>query len=279
MKRLLKARGYKARAGYTIVEVMIVFAVTGGLFVSAAVLLTGRQATTEAVQAVRDYESKIQSVASDVLSGYYPGGYKCTFVSGTGVKVSTITATAGTNYGCVSLGKVVAVNSSSANVITVIGQQYAGASQIDASTIAEASPIAVALDSLNRSQVDVTEQYTHLYGLEVTKIKSLNTGTSTIGAFGFITSLGGGVSTGSPVSGSRSVQLYTVNTSSLSDSLQNSADKINTRTPESFTREPDGILICMKTGNGKKASITVGDKNTNTNTFIKIDTGVGTDCD
>jgi hypothetical protein len=231
------------------------------------------------VQAVRDYESKIQSVASDVLSGYYPGGYKCTFVSGTGVKVSTTTTAAGTNYGCVSLGKVVAVSSSSANVITIIGQQYKDATQIDASTIAEAGPIAVALDSLSRSQVDVTELYAHLYGLEVTKIKSLTTSTSTIGAFGFITSLGGGVSTGSPVSGSRSVQLYTINTSSLSDSLQNSADKINERSPESFIREPNGILICMKTGNGKKASITVGDKNTNTNTYVLIDTGVGTDCD
>ena len=61
-------------AGYTILEVMIVMTVTGALFATTALLLSGKQAQSEATQSVRRLESELQLVASEVGNGYYQNG-------------------------------------------------------------------------------------------------------------------------------------------------------------------------------------------------------------
>lgn len=60
------------RAGYTIVELLIVMAVTSVTAVTAFTVVRGQQSRNEFSQSVRDFESKINDVANDVAKGYFP---------------------------------------------------------------------------------------------------------------------------------------------------------------------------------------------------------------
>ncbi len=57
--------------GYTIVEVMIVLAVTGMLFVMAWNLIGGRQKRVQFNEGIRETLTKVQSVISEVNNGYF----------------------------------------------------------------------------------------------------------------------------------------------------------------------------------------------------------------
>lgn len=96
-------RGSRA---FTIIEVLIVLAVTGLLFVSAAVLIAGRRQQTEFNQAIRQIQTQIQQVINDVSTGFYPdsGNFQCT--PGPSGPVLTAGSTEqGTNSGCIFMGK------------------------------------------------------------------------------------------------------------------------------------------------------------------------------
>src|SRR5688572_7392102 len=76
-RNFLTARGPR---GFTVIEVLIVMVVTGMLFVSAAILIAGRRAQTEFNQGIRQVQSQIQQVISEVATGYYPNPntFRCT---------------------------------------------------------------------------------------------------------------------------------------------------------------------------------------------------------
>ncbi len=57
--------------GYTIVETMIFLAVSSLMFISAMILINGRQSRAEFIQAVRVFEANLRDVANDVSTGYY----------------------------------------------------------------------------------------------------------------------------------------------------------------------------------------------------------------
>src|SRR5688572_4270761 len=67
------------RRGFTVVEVLIVLAITGLLFVSAAVMIAGRQNRTAFEQSVRNIHSQIQAAIDEVIVGHYPnnGNFDC----------------------------------------------------------------------------------------------------------------------------------------------------------------------------------------------------------
>jgi hypothetical protein len=96
--------------GYTFVEVMIFLAVSGALFASATSLIGGRQKSIRFSEAMRDVESKVQSIVADVSNGYYPN-YKnvnCTATGGGPTFSSGSTnAEIGQNQDCVLLGKAI----------------------------------------------------------------------------------------------------------------------------------------------------------------------------
>lgn len=70
----MRIRGGRAKytQAFTIIEVMIVLAVTTGLFMIATVLISGKQARTEFAVASRLMRSQIQTVLNEAASGYYP---------------------------------------------------------------------------------------------------------------------------------------------------------------------------------------------------------------
>lgn len=99
--------------GYTIVEALIFLAVTAVLFVSAMVLISGRQAAAEFSASVRDFESELRDLANDVATGYYAnmtsGGQRIRCVGSTsGITLSAVSGDEqGSSQGCIYLGKAI----------------------------------------------------------------------------------------------------------------------------------------------------------------------------
>jgi prepilin-type N-terminal cleavage/methylation domain-containing protein len=96
-----------ARGGYTIVEVIIVLAISGALFAAAVTVFGGKQGRTQFTQAMQDVDSQIRSMVNDVGVSLYPeaGQYSCS-ISGSGRAVLTATPTGvATNGACIYLGE------------------------------------------------------------------------------------------------------------------------------------------------------------------------------
>lgn len=129
---LEKGGDLRSNDGYTIVETLIVLAVTSMMFAAIVVSFNGRQARVEFSQAVRDYESMMQNIMSDVSKGYYSSeGYECYIDSGNHYKPTLkerlipANNTTGTNGDCIFMGKILEPNGKSNFVHTIIGSRFA----------------------------------------------------------------------------------------------------------------------------------------------------------
>ncbi len=169
--------------GYTIVEVMIFLAVSGAIFFSAVLLVSGQQGKTQFQQGVRDVNSKIQNSISEVKTGFYPtgSGAQCTVATAsTPFDISVRTpgsSEQGTNQDCVYLGKALHATSDSTNdnnnklfIYTVLGSRLyrpnpAQSTTAPAQKFEQTSPEPI-FDS-SAPNVDLTEVYTIPYGVTV----------------------------------------------------------------------------------------------------------------
>ena len=91
--------------GYTVVEVMIVLAVSGMMFLMAVTFINGKQQKTAFTQGTNELGSRIQKMVDDVTNGHYSDVPLSCNASGS-VSVLTSGDTQGTNSNCVFLGKV-----------------------------------------------------------------------------------------------------------------------------------------------------------------------------
>lgn len=91
----------KLSRGFTIVETMIVLAVTGVIFISVALLINGKQNAAEFQSSIHDAVAQIQQVINETASGYYPTtGYSCSSASG----IPSFTGVTN-DHSCVFVGK------------------------------------------------------------------------------------------------------------------------------------------------------------------------------
>jgi len=150
-----------ADAGFTIVEVLIVLAISGMLFVSAAILINGRQNKTMFMSAVNDFRQQLQQIINQTQSGYYGGtSIPCTGnVSGTPPNVTVPSS----NGSCIFLGSAVQFTdgSSQITVTPVVGNRVYGSQDVD--SLAHAQPTQVS----TAAQTDTLE-----YGLKVVGSKT-----------------------------------------------------------------------------------------------------------
>lgn len=268
-------KGGASSFGYTIVEVMIFMAISGFMFVLAAIFIQGKQAAVEFRQGMNGANTLVRTVVNEVANGEYDslGNYKCSAASGTLAFSTTAPkvdqgANGGAN-GCIFLGKVIQLNvggdATAYRTYSVAARQFAS-DTTPISSFANAQPRVVA----GTSSPDLTVRGNLQGGLEVTHMYKCSAGDSecnggsTIGAFGFFGSFGGfaASSSGDQQSGAQSVVTAVVpNISYGADSSQSSINTLNTNLKAIDSSDIIGsgsyILLCFENG-AKKGSVAIG---------------------
>lgn len=134
--------------GYTIVELLLVMGVSAMMLATAIAAFGGQQNRTQFSEGVRDLQTRLQLVLSEVATNTYPnaGGFSCT-ATATGVSVSAGSADdAGRNTGCVKLGSILYFYKESDTTsgmirTSVVGRRFSGlASETPAITFNESLP-------------------------------------------------------------------------------------------------------------------------------------------
>lgn len=266
------------QSGFTIVETMIVLAVTGALFLLAFDAINGKQNITEFQQGINGIESSIKQTISEVDSGDYPdiGAFTCNGTSGT-IQITPGTSTQGANTGCIFLGKVLQFGVQDTNPQQYIAYTIAGL-QANTGTLSSATPVAIAPGvttntAPNYPNASVASQLN--YGLIVKSMYSVaSDGTKTaIGAVGFISTLGS-YSGNQLVSGSQQIDLVPVIGSSINSSAPSGVDAINRYLATSTINPGDGVQICFASGTTNESGlVTIGGGGGNLAVSLTIEEG------
>ena len=130
--------------GYSIIEVLIVLAITALLFFSAVTVFESQRGSTNFSQSVQDLNSKIQNYANQVVTSSYPGSenYNCSVNSNGRASLKT---PGGSGTDCIFLGLAIQAltDQTSLNTYTILGSKdtYSGGDTGNpATTIDEANP-------------------------------------------------------------------------------------------------------------------------------------------
>lgn len=280
------AAGSPQGSGFTIIEVMIVLIVSGALFISAAVLISGRQNQTAFDQAIRQIHSEIQQTVNDVAVGYFPDtNFRCT-AGGSGPSISTGTNGQGTNSGCVFLGKAMQFKLQSTDpeqfaVYSIAGLQQFG--QQETQNLAQAAPKAIAPSSAEPGLPDLTTISKLQSGLATNDNTATTKGMwfnhngvdTTIGSVAFINSLASYDAGGGIKSGIQQVVVYPVGGSALGATQAQGADAINSldfRNPTTSPPDPSGgVYLCFASaGTDQSGLIKIGGNNRTLSVTLKI---------
>ncbi len=102
-------KGGKLPLGYTIVEVLVVLAVSGVLFLLAADFITGKQSKTSFQQGSNELVSRLQAIVEEVSTGHYADiPLTCDAFSNPSRLIFDPTVKPqGSNQDCVFLGKII----------------------------------------------------------------------------------------------------------------------------------------------------------------------------
>jgi prepilin-type N-terminal cleavage/methylation domain-containing protein len=195
--------GIKRPHGFTIVEIMIVLAVSGLLLISAFLLVSGKQQNTEFDLAIREIQSEIQQDIGNVTNGFYPNSnnVSCTSSSNSAPNITSSSTQSGTNLGCTFIG--VALNflnpSASTNPFqyayyTVVGRECALGSSpqngcTQAATLPDELPVALAPSSGHNSYPDLSSYPLMQGGLKISLVQATTNGVnSNVGSVAFLSS-------------------------------------------------------------------------------------------
>ena len=183
-------KGGERPLGYTIVEVLIVLAVSGLMFGIAANFINGKQAKSSFQQGVNETASRIEGVISDVTDGHYSDiRLKCT---PSGANLTIVQASAGDppNATCIFLGKILHFQKNQPNYEVI---SLAGA-RTKTGGAPGASELVTNLNDAKTSTVDfLMAEETVPQNLNITKMNIIDDGgtlRSDRWAVGFVQSLG-----------------------------------------------------------------------------------------
>lgn len=251
--------------GFTIVETMVVLAVTGALFVAIAATLSGRQNAAEFTHAIQSVQSQIQQTINQVSQGFYPNENNFICTNGAGVaQLNSGTNTQGTNQDCVFLGKVMQFGVQGTDpelyqVYTIAGLRNATAGV--GSPFVTSSPTVVGVGG---NYADYSTSRALEYGLTTLWVKA---GGNTMGAVGFLMEPGSlsTTSTSGYNSGSQQVDLIPLPGTSLGQDFSQAATSINTElndatlTADAPINPSGGVQICFVSGGTNQSGlITIG---------------------
>ena len=228
-------------------------AVTGVLMMVAMSTIGGSRQKAEFSASVRDFNSAIQGIISEVRTGYFPN--KTTQVNcKVNASVLDMSATStqagqGAHPECVFLGKVLHFGSTptaSVSIITVAGKAFESPGT-PATTYGASTPKPVAG---SYAIIDLTETLNLTNGLLITKVIS-SAAPTTPSAFGIFNSLA------TTAGGSLSADIVTIPGSSRVDPLATTLVNIkNISTINEPTRNPI-IAICLQHGIGGTGAVVI----------------------
>lgn len=278
MTRLGKAQGY------TIIETMLFLVITGVLLASAMLIFSGRQRRTQFTQGVREIDSQIRGVMNEAASGYYPnkGNISCSSSGGSGPNPVVAAADQGENEGCIVLGRVLQFNQGeNYTAYTVIGQQTGADGRTVTTLGSDADSARQTLLTPSDTQPnypEANETFELPWGITVEKIVAPSVTPSTLGSFGFISTLGSFNATGSDlVSGSSSISLMPLRSTDLTSNIQATVNA--TKALVDSERNSSQIILCLRSGgDDRRAAIIVGSNNNSVGTEVMIDNVPG-ECD
>jgi type II secretory pathway pseudopilin PulG len=263
---------HRRGAGFTIVEILIVLAVTGVLFLSAVILINGKQNVTSFNQSIRNIQNEMQQVYSDVSSGYYPYGGTMTCAKGSRpVLGNSGTDTQGKNLDCLFLGKVVQFGISNTDpqqylVFTVVGLR--GSLAAPATDLASANARVIAPEPGEGSVPAAYDTKILQYGLTVSsKYLGLNPGTSAP-AVAFTSNL----NTLSNGNGSQQVNVTPIRGSAkLGDTPTDAALHVDNSLAAGVPNPAGGVKICFNSGGTNQSGLlSIGGDGRQGNVDLKI---------
>lgn len=258
-------KGGKLPLGYTIIEVMIVLAVSAVMFLIAANFISGKQSSTAFTEGTNEFDTEMQSVINQVTDGQYSDvQFTCTSGAGGALTFSlsaSPSSTQGTNPPCVYLGKflyfIQGANPTDYETFSLAGNRQDNATGGPATTLAElnATPII-------GGGIDLTTQSSIPQQIEVKSMHATVSGnTFQVYGLGFIQSAG----TLDPLTGELSNGAQTIGL--VYDPNLNAPDLTEAQAATDITSSiafADSAQICLTDGT-RTAEITFGDNNSNAN--------------
>lgn len=256
------------RGGFTIVETLMVLAVTSVMFVVVIGSMTGRQNRIQFSQGMRDISANISDIMNDVSTGYFPTtpGLTCTAGTGSdnpapqlGYDASTGDTT-GARKDCVFAGKVIQIgtdNSASAGyVYSMVGRRLfydSGGNPSDVSRFLDLKPVVADL---------ATTELSLPYGIRIVRSDGSDGGRA-IGVFykNFRgVSLNGQTSSGVTSVSVASVTSALTGTSMMSQSNVITAANNTVAVDGKFLSGSSTLTLCFKSDDANQtATITMGD--------------------
>lgn len=264
------------QGGFTIIETLIVIAVSGLLLLSAMLLIVGQQNKVQFTQSIQEIQSAIQQTMSEVGTGYYsnPGNMRCEGTSGN-LRITSGNREQGANTGCIFIGKVMQFGVRDTDpqnyiVHSVAGLQDIGANITGQRPLDDADPTVIAPGSTTNNTgnfPNASRAGRLLYGLQAVSMTYTKDGVKRpIGAVAFVSSLGN-YQDSELLSGNQQVMLVPVGNSDrgsvpLSTIPEQVVDDINNNLadPDKSPVNPNGgVQICFASaGTEQSGLVTLG---------------------
>jgi prepilin-type N-terminal cleavage/methylation domain-containing protein len=253
----------RGQSGFTIVETLVVLAVTGALFLIAFYAINGKQNETAFQQAINDTQSIIQQSIAQVGQGDYPNtdNFTCNAAGGV-LNILPGANQQGSNTGCVFLGKALQFGVHNTSPEQYISYTIAGL-QNNGGSLSAASPTAVAPGNSTNNAAgfpDASIKSELHNGLTVVSMNSVSGGgvKTPIGAVAFISSLGS-YSGSQLISGSKQIDLVAVKKSAINTTSDATVDAINKFLASSTVNPGGGVQICFASGGTNQSGLmTIG---------------------
>lgn len=255
----------RTQKGFTIIEVLIVLAVSGALFLSAILLVNGRQHVTAFNQSIRNLQTELQQVVNEVGSGYYAnnGSIACDKGGpGGGVLLTSATGTEqGANMNCLFLGKAIqfAVGNTDPevyNVYTIVGLR--GSAAVPSTDLATARARLIARTTSESSSTippNAFETKKLQYGLTVSEAYRATHLSTSHGSVGIASKLGV-IGTGDA---SQQVDVVPIAGSTLHASSEVGVGQINAALLTATPNPTNSIDICFNSaGSNQSGLISIG---------------------
>lgn len=263
---------YKANWGFTIIEVMIVLAVTSALLVSALSLVGGQQQKTEFRQSIEDIRQQIDGVINNVATGYYSSNSD--FACSAGADGPNFTGSfvgKGKHLDCIFIGRALQfkANTDSKFKIYNLAGLRLDTSGNDVTDINQAKPKYIPGQVENKELAYGLQAKTITYNGKNSSGATIS-GTANIIAIvtdfaGVAASVGGEKSL---KSSSRTAQLWSINDADISptsDAMIYANNK--------YIGPVNNVAICFEGGNNQHATIFIGSNGKQLNTDLKIEGG------